>query len=71
LVVGTYEIFDSLGVCKSKRRRSKRFLPFQNFAVFNLTKFQHISSKNCGKFCLFYIYHKYFNFNSAYPIFFL
>ena len=44
-----------------KKRLLKTYLPFNQFVVYNVSSFQHKSSKSCGQFCLFYIYHKYFN----------
>ncbi len=58
-----YEVFDSLGTTAAY---VKKVLRRKGFCDFNVTRLQSSSSKNCGKFCLYFIIERYFNLDLSY-----
>jgi hypothetical protein len=58
------ELFDSLGVDKSKESFYANSLKFQNtFLTFNETIFQSSDTDSCGYFCLYFIINYLFNYD--------
>ena len=62
---GTYEIFDSLGVNRTKQKLLQKHLPKKFCVTYNVQPFQVKSSTSCGLFCIFYIVQKHYNNDSS------
>lgn len=64
-VTGTYEIFDSLGVDRTKGKLLRKYIPKHFCAIYNVQPFQVKTSTSCGLFCMFYIVQKHYNNDSS------
>ena len=64
-VTGTYEIFDSLGVDRTKGKLLRKYIPKHFCATYNVQPFQVKTSTSCGLFCMFYIVQKHYNNDSS------
>jgi hypothetical protein len=64
------ELFDSLGVTDEKETLFKQTLLIKaKFLSFNETQFQSNDSTSCGKFCIYFIIHRFHNLDLSFEEF--
>lgn len=59
------ELFDSLGVTQTKKELIQNYCKFKTKKlIYNETQFQDSLSNTCGKFCIYFLIKRLFNFDT-------